>query len=170
MRRHILLLTLALTAACSDGDEAFTSEPLTLPSIYSTAIVGPCSEWCWSLTLYRSQSEIELRAYESNGNLLGIATGALSDQTNTQLSAMIESLSSGEQSLGELPGMPPIDGTANTLWLPSLTLSYATNYPPSGLSELDELLSSILDDLSQCRTNLRVHSDPDCEQLAYFPE
>jgi hypothetical protein len=171
MRRFLFVLPLILTAACAEPEDEPLSPALTLPALYDYDIAGPCGERCWSLTLYRSGTEIALRAHDQPGHVfLGITTGQLSAETSAELTAMIDALRSGEQSLGELPGGVPIDGTINTLWLPDLTLRYMTNHPPSGVIELDKLLTSILDDLSQCRTNVRVDPDSGCEPLAHFPE
>jgi hypothetical protein len=168
MRRYLFLLPLTLTPACAEPDEVLSPEN-TLPSIYSHTPTA-CHGDCRSLTLYRANTDIELRAYEPDRSFAGIATGTLSDDTSDELDAMLDALRSGEQSLGELPAAVPLDGQIIGLWLPGLNLSYAINHPPSGLVEIDTLLAKILDDLSQCRTNVRVDSDSDCEQLAYYPE
>ncbi|WP_106392936.1 hypothetical protein [Enhygromyxa salina] len=122
------------------------------------------------LTLYRNQSAVELRAHQPDGSFDGRATATLSDPTNDEVTERISALTSGAQGLGELPSGVPTDLPVIELWLPGLSISYSTGYPPTGVVELDETLAAILDDLSHCRSSERMTVDADCEQLAYVPD
>jgi hypothetical protein len=165
----MLALTLALAPACADDQDTPDSPPITLPRLYEYH-AGYCRGDCRTLTLYRHGAEVELRAYERDGGFIGVATATLTGDTNDELSDWIEALSSGAQSLGELPKGVPTDGPIIQLYLPYLTLNYAEHHPPSGLIELDTALAEILDDLSQCRATIRLHPDFGCVALAYYPE
>jgi len=166
-----LALTVFSAPACVCDDDG---DPIMGPALergrFYTIAPTTCGD-CRSMTLYRfvGDSEIELRAHEANGDYVGRNLGLLTPATQEQLDALVEALAEGEQSIGELPQAVPADGSVIYLSLPSLTLSYAENYPPAGVEELDTLLGAILDDLSQCQASERVAPDIDCEALDWWP-
>lgn len=170
MRKYLpLLLTMTLAAACAEEDDFIKQPPITMPRIYEY-YPASCFADCRNFTIYRNETEIELRAYEPDHSFIGLAAAELSDLTNDELNDLIEALESGAQTLGELPGGVPTDGPIIRIYLSNLTLTYSEHHPPTGVIDLDAALAEILDDLSQCRTNIRIDSTSDCEQLAYFPE
>jgi hypothetical protein len=125
-----------------------------------------CHGDCWSLTLSRSDTFIELRAHQPNGTFLGLATGILSDPASDELDQLLDT----PIDLGELSGIWSFDAPVIELWLPGLHLIYDVSYPPSGLVELDAFLWKVLDDMSQCHPTTQITPDHDCEPLAYYPE
>ena len=86
MRRFLFALPLILTAACAEPEDEPLSPELTFLALYDYDTAGPCGERCWSLTLYRSGTEIELRAHDQPAHVfLGITSGQLSAETSTEL-------------------------------------------------------------------------------------
>src|SRR5690554_6602090 len=150
MRTTALTLTIALALACQ-ADSGTDSEPmLVAPPIYRVS--SECGD-CRQLTLYRDGAAVELRSHHVvGGAFVGRSSATLTDSSNAELDGFLDALA-GEDSPGEFPQNVPHDSPVVTLWLPDLEISYALNYPPSGVVELDELLWALLDDLSECRTN-----------------
>lgn len=139
--------------------------PSGKPDIYKY-IPTWCHGACWSLTLARGGTFIELRAHEPDRSFLGLATGSLSEPASDELDQLLDEA----VDLGELSGTQSFDAPLVQLWLPGLTLTYTDGYPPSGLVDLDAFLAKILDDLSQCRATTQITPDRDCEPLAHYPE
>jgi len=123
---------------------------------------------CRELTLHREAEVVELHAWQRG--LVGTSHATLSDDTNAELDALLEALVSGEQSIGAIQQFQGFGAELIKLWLPALELVYSLDYPPTGVVELDALLWSVLDDLSECRTTTRLVPDSDCEKLlSYAP-
>ncbi|MFO7561808.1 MAG: hypothetical protein R6X02_04140 [Enhygromyxa sp.] len=118
------------------------------------------------MSLYRADTFVEIRAHQPDGRFIGRSTGSLSQAANEDLTQLWEQA----VDLGEIPKDVPVDSPLVELSLPGLTVTYALDYPPSGLAEIDAFLHEILDDMSQCRGSTRLVPDEDCEQLAPYPE
>lgn len=151
---------------CSPDPPQEVPPPSGAPQIYQTSPTW-CSGNCWTLTLYRSDTFIELRAHDGGDNtFLGLATGILSDPASDELDQLLDEA----VDLGELPGDAPLDLPLIELSLPGLDLLYTDGYPPSGLAALDAFLAKVLDDMSQCHPTTKLTPDHDCEPLAPYPE
>jgi hypothetical protein len=150
---------------CSPSSPQEEEPPSEAPEIYAITPTW-CHGACWSLTLYRAETFIELRAHDRGDNtFLGLATGILSDPASDELDQLID-----EAGLGEPSGPESFDAPLIDLWLPGLQVTYDQGNPPSGLVELDAFLAKTLDDMSQCRPTTKITPDHDCEPLAWYPE
>jgi hypothetical protein len=165
-RSPSLLVVAALWILGCSPDPPAEEAPLSSgpPPIYKI-IPTWCTSRCWTLTLYRSDTVIELRAHEQ-GSFAGLATGTLSEPASEELDQLLDEA----VDLGELSGVVVHDAPLVELWLPGLTLMYDDGYPPTGLVELDAFLAKVLDDMSQCRATTQISPDFDCEPLSWFPE
>jgi hypothetical protein len=160
----LVAATLSLVGCLPDFPDDETPPPSQFPAIYRISPTW-CTGHCWTLTLHRSDTSIELRAHEPDGTFLGLATGSLNEPASDELDQLLESVD-----LGELPADGPIDSPLIEMWLPGLSLSYDHGYPPSGLVEIDAFLATVLDDMSQCRPTTKVTPDWDCEPLNWYPD
>lgn len=166
--RQLAFLSLSLAAALACSEPSPSPSPTTtLPQLYRYSPNGGGHQ----LTLYRADTRVELRAHElgEDDGFIGLAEGTLSADAAEELDAWLDALLAGEQELGELHE-GPVDSPIVELWVGDYRFSYATNYPPTGLTELDALAWAILDDLSQCRPSASLTPSPDCEVLAEYPE
>jgi hypothetical protein len=164
-RSPLLFLVAALSlSSCSPDPIPDAEPPSEAPSIYRYTPTW-CHGACWSLTLSRSETFLELRAHQPDGTFVGLATGILSEPASDELDQLID-----EAVLGELPGFETFDAPLIDLWLPGMHFMYDHFYPPSGLVEIDAFLAKVLDDMSQCRATTQITPDHDCEPLAWFPE
>lgn len=170
--RHLRRLSLAcvlLATACMDDEPAPLEGPDPIgPALYR---VTPDCGQCKTMTVYYEvgSPELELRASDFEGNFLAHTLATASPSHAAYLDMWINGLSLGEIALGEVPQGVPFDGTSIDLWLPNLALSYSEYYPPTGLTEFDHWLYTLVDDLSNCSTSEDVELAPGCEPLADFP-
>lgn len=165
-RSPTVLVAVLWILGCSPDLPQEESPPLEAPEIYRI-IPTLCHDRCWTLTLYRGGTFIELRAHDrGDDSFLGRATGVLSEPASDELDQLLDQA----MDLGEHPGGVVFDAPLIELSLPGLTLIYDDGFPPSGLVEIDAFLAKVLDDLSQCRPTTQITPDHDCEPLAYFPE
>jgi hypothetical protein len=161
----LIVATLWILGCSPDPAQEEAPPSSGAPQIYEITPTW-CHGACWTLTLHRSGTFIELRAHQPDGTFLGLATGILSDPASDELDQLLDE----PVELGELPGTQVFDAPLVELWLPGLRLIYTDGYPPSGLVEIDAFLAKVLDDMSQCRPTTQITPDYDCEPLAHYPE
>ena len=166
--RAVLALALALlTSSCGDDVVPESLEPpRELPEIYRLLYAGPEQH-----ALFRAGTDIEVRVYMlgDEDEYLGRGRGQLDSATSEELDVLIDALLGGEQSVGELPGSPGLDGTLVELSLGEFAIVYAYGLAPSGLAEIDVLLRTVYHDLLNCRDSDLVTPGPDCEIVTAYP-
>ncbi len=161
----LALVALGVLACSPEAPQEEAPPPSGAPALYKITPTW-CHGPCWSLTLYRNDTFIELRSHDRGDHtFLGLATGTLSEPANDELDQLLEQAIN----LGELPSGGGHDAPRIDLWLPGLHLSYDDGFPPTGLIELDAFLAKILDDMSQCHPTTQI-TPHDCEPLNWFPE